>query len=136
MRPEIRDRWADALESGRFKQGTDYLHAIVRYPERKDTFCCLGVLCELAVEDGIVERTDTDSGRYYRYGSRGMSSTVDLPPAVMDWAGLAHSNPRIGTKEGGGGPIDIDAVGANDRERWTFTQIAEQLRAMPAEDIR
>lgn len=40
-----KDRWVAALRSGKYKQGFETLH-----PD--DTFCCLGVLCDLQNPDG------------------------------------------------------------------------------------
>ena len=39
MRPVVK-RWVDALRSGEYKQGRNFL-------ERDGKFCCLGVLCEI-----------------------------------------------------------------------------------------
>lgn len=39
MTPELAKKWADALRSGKYKQGQGYLH-----DEDEDTYCCLGVL--------------------------------------------------------------------------------------------
>lgn len=41
MNKELVDRWLEALESGEYKQGRGSLHP------KGDTFCCLGVLCDL-----------------------------------------------------------------------------------------
>lgn len=46
LKPEIKARWLAALRSGDYKQGRNYLRS-------RGTHCCLGVLCELAVQDGI-----------------------------------------------------------------------------------
>jgi hypothetical protein len=41
VNPEIKQRWLDALRSGKYNQGTGFLR-------RKDNeFCCLGVLCDV-----------------------------------------------------------------------------------------
>ena len=42
MTPELAKKWADALRSGRYKQGQRYL-----CDEDEDTYCCLGVLYEV-----------------------------------------------------------------------------------------
>ena len=39
----LRDRWVAALRSGDYKQGRVYLHN-----SEGDTWCCLGVLCDVA----------------------------------------------------------------------------------------
>lgn len=52
MDTELREDWEDALASGLFKQGRRSLNAGGEY-------CCLGVLCEVAISRGMpVERVD------------------------------------------------------------------------------
>jgi hypothetical protein len=91
MNPEIKARWAAALRSGNFRQGK---RKLAQKPTRTMpmTHCCLGVLCELAVEDGIIDAKESKygvSGTVRSYGSdaRGWSST-SLPNQVSEWAGI------------------------------------------------
>lgn len=52
LRPEIKRRWLEALRSGRYRQGRRRLRT--RLPDGPtDEFCCLGVLTDLAVQDGL-----------------------------------------------------------------------------------
>ena len=44
MEPELKQKWIEALVSGKYKQGTQAL-------KRADNFCCLGVLCDLLYPD-------------------------------------------------------------------------------------
>lgn len=39
MDQEIKQKWCDALRSGKYKQGKSYM-----YNEKTGTYCCLGVL--------------------------------------------------------------------------------------------
>ena len=57
MNPEIKDRWVAALRSGEYKQGTGRLRRV------NDTFCCLGVLCDLLDSDQWEPHAD-----YYSHG--------------------------------------------------------------------
>lgn len=41
MNSELKSKWLDALRGGEYKQGKDYLRG------KEDTFCCLGVLCDV-----------------------------------------------------------------------------------------
>ena len=41
MNPEWKDRWVTALRSGKYEQGAGNLMG------EEDTFCCLGVLCNI-----------------------------------------------------------------------------------------
>lgn len=60
---EVYDLWIAALESGDYKQTTDVLKS-------NEDFCCLGVLCDLAIKDGASFRwmeeneLQTESGLY------------------------------------------------------------------------
>lgn len=38
--PDYKAKWIEALRSGRYAQGKNYLRV-------KDTYCCLGVLCDI-----------------------------------------------------------------------------------------
>jgi hypothetical protein len=105
MNPEIKARWAAALRSGNFRQGK---RKLAQKPTRTMpmTHCCLGVLCELAVEDGIIDAKESKYGvsgtvRSYGNDEKGWAST-SLPTAVSEWAGLENngrdslaSDPRL-----------------------------------------
>lgn len=43
MDPELKQKWIAALKSGEYKQGKSCLHDV-----EQDTYCCLGVLNEVA----------------------------------------------------------------------------------------
>lgn len=75
--------WHDSLDQ--FTQG----HGALR-PTR-DTFCCLGGLCEVAIEHGVALRVQRLAGQKFTYN--GAEET--LPEAVQAWAGLDHSNPVL-----------------------------------------
>lgn len=93
MNEDVKRRWTEALRSGAYTQGESRLHA-VRHGQHY--YCCLGVLCELAVEDGLVGARfagfDPLMGDY-RYGEARMSSV--LPVEVAEWAGLSQADPSI-----------------------------------------
>ena len=42
MNKELKKKWVAALRSGGYQQGRHVL-----YSEREDTYCCLGVLCDI-----------------------------------------------------------------------------------------
>lgn len=124
--PFIMARWADRLESGDYPQGK---RALARIKDGKREYCCLGVLCELAVEDEIIPAGISDQwtgdtvkygipGRYRRYNDTSVSV---LPTAVHEWAGLDRS-PVFG---------DQLLTNANDNGT-TFGVIAGWVRIMGA----
>lgn len=96
MQEEIKTKWVAALRSGEYNQGVRAL----RYRDGgEDWYCCLGVLCELAVAEGVIPDpapspwpSPVDDGNSYCYAG----SIVYLPDEVRVWAGLEVSNPRLG----------------------------------------
>jgi len=84
MNQEIKERWVRALRSGEYKQGNEYLHS-------GDAYCCLGVLCELAVDAGVTKPVTNHGLTVSYYGVDENESAVHLPPEVMKWAGLSYN---------------------------------------------
>lgn len=97
MKPEIKKRWIEALRSGKYNQGRGYLC-------KDDSFCCLGVLCELAMEDGVIPRSaprrvrsgSSQVGGVVTYGGRG--SDYMPPEEVYKWAGASRYELGISIK--------------------------------------
>lgn len=129
MNPEIKAQWVKALESGEYKQGKGWLNPIE--PDGTETFCCLGVLCDLAaVKAGVAERKNSSSvlWPHRNYGSPAeyMSESQTLPPAVMAWAGLHDDNPMV-TYSGEMACIAElnDGIAITDGEGLKFPEIAK-----------
>ena len=89
----IRKRWVEKLRSGEFKQGDSCLRKVTKTKNgQKETFCCLGVLCELAVKARVINKAsleetqdgDLDNTTSYRYDGE----KAFLPRDVRLWAGL------------------------------------------------
>jgi hypothetical protein len=56
MDMEVKQKWVTALRSGEYVQGDGYLHN-----KKKDTYCCLGVLCAaMGAKWGEHEGSDGD----------------------------------------------------------------------------
>jgi hypothetical protein len=113
MNPEIRAQWCAALRSGQYRQGRLTLR-------RSDSYCCLGVLCDLAVRAGVLDDAtagpiagDEDAGRM-RYDSRSRY----LPPSVQKWAGLVSNDPVI---DAGRSLAEVNDAG------YTFAEIADLI---------
>lgn len=135
MNPEIKSLWVEALRSGRYRQGQSYLHSV-----EDDQYCCLGVLCEIALEQGIVTVTQDKTAkpaygappnlpviRYY--GDEHDLNAEFLPYAVTNWAGLDSRNPYMDLViEGDDGRVYTDEVplsDLNDNRGWDFLAIAD-----------
>jgi len=117
MNPDIKNRWTTKLRSGEYKQGRNNLR-VYDVANEEERFCCLGVLCEIAVEDGIIPPANTTSvvrryGVDEAYGSIGI-----LPTVVKEWAELDYPN-------GGYGIGDVHALSNDNDTGKSFDQIAD-----------
>ena len=89
MNEDIKSEWVSALRSGDYKQGIGYLRV-------DNEFCCLGVLCDIAVNKGVITYSiGTDN--IYNYGWPGSRAAEVLPDAVVSWAELEDQNPSAGS---------------------------------------
>jgi len=120
MKEQIKDLWVAALRSGKYQQGKAYLN-------RGFKFCCMGVLCELAIENGVaIERQLSKTGfpeRYDYIGTyEGRPEVVwSLPPtAVTRWAGLNSMTGAFNI-----GPNERSLVTMNDEASKSFLEIAD-----------
>lgn len=91
MNVEVQRRWVAALRSGEYEQTRGALN-------RGGRRCCaLGVLCELAAEDGALERVDCG----YR-GSGGFIWRESFPHDLDWWAGFEFDPDGIARLNDGG----------------------------------
>lgn len=126
MNPEVRDLWADALESGEYRQGVGRLRSYAN-DERSARFCCLGVLCELARARGLVEVTDRGGYRTVADPDDGEYVST-LPSAVARWAGLRDVTERR-TVPAHDPWVDGHRLSEhNDNLHRTFVEIAALIR--------
>lgn len=87
MNAEIKAQWTAALRSGEYEQGCGLLR-------RGSEYCCLGVLCDLAVKAGIIPKPERRSALGdTRYGAE--ANDLHLPAEVMAWAGVGQDNPKV-----------------------------------------
>ncbi len=120
MREDIAEICAQELESGNWKQGVGFLRYSL-YTEA-DRYCCLGVLCEMAVAAGVIEPAKRPAGgAAYTYGALdSYGGDATLPYAVQEWAEIGDADGRIsGTA--------TSLAELNDAGR-TFAEIAETIR--------
>ena len=123
MKSDVKEAWLEALRSGEYEQG----RGVLQNSEGK--FCCLGVLCDLAVKAGVIPppETDEDPGVYH-YGK---DRDFALPPnEVLAWAGLEQASPGV-TVEGTGDGWPNELISLNDDEDYTFAEIAAVIEAQP-----
>jgi hypothetical protein len=119
MDREIAIKWIDRLESlPPESQGSGALN-------KNGKMCCLGVLSEIALENGIVDsRIDAYTGKtVYGETENEVGDDVYLTSAVIDWA-------KIDTLRNKWNP-SIDGVHLatmNDDMNMSFQEIAGELR--------
>ena len=119
MNPEPKAKWLEALRSDDYDQTKSRLG--VEYPSGKARYCCLGVLCEVAIIDGVDLKRTVDHDGFVRYDDEGGV----LPFKVAEWAGLTTgSNPSV--------KVDFEwrtLSAVNDRLDFDFNKIADVVEA-------
>ena len=119
MNQEIKAQWITALRSGDYRQGQG---ALRRKTDGEDTFCCLGVLCELAVEAGVIEAPKYSTTGVWGYGAPAhMGATSVLPMEVQEWSGVDSCGMF-------GGVVECSLTELNDNGT-VFSRIADVIEA-------
>lgn len=107
MNKRIKKLWIRALRSGKYNQTTGRLK---RGTDDLAAYCCLGVLCEIAVSKGVIQVYDATFGT--------------LPTAVTEWAQV-EEDPLLGVRRiDGQRPV---ASRLND-SGYTFREIANRIQ--------
>jgi hypothetical protein len=110
MNREIARRWTDRLRNRDIPQGAGCLGM----PHGRR--CCLGVLCDIAVEDDVIDPPRTESLWSFTYaGAHG-----SLPTQVTAWAGMLT---REGIYD-----ADCSLMADNDNGK-TFLELADIIDA-------
>jgi hypothetical protein len=84
MNAEVKALWIRGLLSKEYEQGEGCLHST--HPPTP-AFCCLGVLCDLAVKAGALPPPVLIGHRMQMVYGKGREAG-NLPTEVMEWAGL------------------------------------------------
>lgn len=123
-----RKMWTDALRSGEYTQGYGALRtpSLLGYeidpnwaPEEKatayvDRFCCLGVACEVAKKEGVIESY--------------VSNDTVLPDEVRHWLGLSSEQGMLREAAYRDDPSTSMALWQlNDFVGESFDQIADRI---------
>lgn len=118
MNARVKKIWIEALESGKYEQGQGTLR-------EEDSFCCLGVLCDLyhdEVDDEdwcYVEDDQWNPEGYFTF----LDNSDVLPQAVMDWAGMDSANPIVNV-----GIDNADTLADVNDNGMAFQDIAQIIR--------
>jgi hypothetical protein len=107
MNPEVKQKWIDALRSGKYEQGSEKLRSVTGY-------CCLGVLCDIYAQEHNTqwefrgdEEINPQSQDYWYFGDQ----SEFLPESVMNWAELKTPNPNV----------RVDVEDNEDEDNWYYT---------------
>lgn len=113
MNKEIKEKWVAALRSGKYTQSKQKL-------KTKYGYCCLGVLCDLAVKEGICKESPGEDlhNEEVMFDTR----TSILPDSVLRWSEVDSLNPSI-LIEGKIYPYTL--AECNDTLELDFNQIAD-----------
>lgn len=124
--PKNAKLWIQALRSGEFKQG---LTSLCQKREKQKTYryCCLGVACEVAIQNGVYlnieeEALCGDVYVYYNGESEKLANKLDV---VRRWLGLRKSSIKGELRD----PVE-ELIYMND-EGKSFKTIANELEANP-----
>ncbi len=108
MNPEVKQKWIDALRSGKYDQGSEKLRSVQGY-------CCLGVLCDLYSQEQGAEwefrgnaETNLQPKDYWYFEGE----SEFLPESVKDWAGLPVGNPSV----------RVDVTDNDDEDDWFYNE--------------
>lgn len=123
---QLLTQWVQRLESGLDRQTIGVLRRIVGNGE---SFCCLGVLCEVAVEHGLLERNseeyiptklllDLVVDQVDDPDDAALGNDTELPLALAEWLGVP-ANPGLDGNS---------AVQRNDNFGEDFETIAAAAR--------
>jgi hypothetical protein len=96
MNPELQARWVAALRSGSYKQGRGSL-----WRSDSNTYCCLGVLCDIS---GMGEWVSPNSGAMMGYQFGNELSQFSLVHPILDAVDLnfVEVNELISLNDAGG----------------------------------
>lgn len=118
-----------ALRSGRYPQGTGMLKQVT-LDGTVLGYCCMGVMCEVAMEHGVDIETQlvsvNDSTKKVSFAG----STAFLRDNVIGWLGVGDNGELDRDLViGKDGNEEISAAFANDGLRWDFERIAASMES-------
>lgn len=102
---KARKLWIAALRSGKYWHGKKALHP------SDNKFCCLGVLCEVAVKAGVI--------------SSYLPHNAGVPTTVREWVGL-----RTSFGNSSGNIVELTTIN-DDAARNPFQKIANIIESEP-----
>lgn len=123
---KIIKKWTSMLTSGDYKKTTGALHKVGK-KTNKHSYCCLGVLCELAVKEGVLPKKYVSSPSTFDGEIEYAGNSGELPDKVRQWAGLRDSLGAYTAKNN----ISTSLASVNDSGKKSFTEIAALIASRP-----
>jgi hypothetical protein len=122
MNEEVKIMWVDALLSGDFEKTSGMLarvHTLATQLPWRQWFCALGVLCELAYRNGVVQKYYDPQDNIVLYDG----SWLSTPVSVCRWAGFDDDD----------GDNPMTSMGTiqhlNDELELSFEEIADIIKS-------
>lgn len=110
MDKELKRKWIEALRSGKYQQGRQYLRC-------GNKFCCLGVLCDIVKPDSWIPSTSHDEP-VYKFVSGEVKNSLLLPWEIEKMLGDWHRETTMA----------VDTLMAmNDTRMNSFDEIADWI---------
>ncbi len=116
MKEDIKNKWVEALRSGEFEQGRVVLLCAGKH-------CCLGVLSELALVEGVCSFTENaaESSLGICAGFGEVENYGFLCQEILNWSGMQSCTGDLPDAE-------LDSLTeCNDTLRYDFNQIADVI---------
>ncbi len=125
MNADVKKAWLEALRSGEYKQAQGTLR-------REDSYCCLGVLCDVYRKSGINNDANwrrNESTLTYNFTAGLTGGVAFVPPTpVIDWAEMNYDDPDVDYQDPVSGfPRTIALTSCNDDLKLSFNQIADLI---------
>lgn len=128
MKADLKAKWIAALRSGEYQQG----HGVLR---SGDHYCCLGVLCEVALKAGVLLNVNREATSGNNIPVVKYDEAIDfLPRQVKEWAGLDREAPEVAINgvqhtlaELNDG--DHSVMDGEDTVKFGFIEIADLIEA-------
>lgn len=129
MNPQVKQLWVDALRSGDYSQGKGHLN-------KDGKFCCLGVLCDLAVKAGVdvvITDEDEESQHFVYQDADTFDELADtdeiLTNNVANWAGMQACDPLVRVVLNGEPDPSLNHLSAVNDAGYSFVKIADLIEA-------
>lgn len=147
MKADVAAELVKRLRSGDYKQGTEKL-AASRQNDDNLYHCCLGVLCEMAAEEGVVQRLeeteptwteeepdDEYNRKVINFVGKNGNHDATLPIEVVEWAGIVTVVDDYAGHDSDTEPRalpnfdDFEGVGRFEAGIWVTTKDADKTLA-------